>query len=119
MTVAGVGGVGSLNQLAQLYRQQLLSGTSGPESSTAAAGTDPATAARSADFAAAVGKGLANLEGLDASASSLAVQAAAGDLTNVQDYVIAANKAQLATDLTTTVRNKALESFNEIMRMPL
>ena len=28
-------------------------------------------------------------------------------------------EAQTAVELTTTVRNKALESFNEIMRMPL
>ena len=123
MTVAGVGGVGGLDQLAQLYRQQLLSGAAGTGDATSAAaataGTDPSTAARSADFASAVGQGLANLGNLDASASSLAVRAATGDLTDVQDYVIAANKAQLATDLTTTVRNKALESFNEIMRMPL
>ncbi len=37
----------------------------------------------------------------------------------MQDYVIAATQAQLATQLTTTVRNKALDAFNEIMRMPL
>ena len=40
-------------------------------------------------------------------------------LTDVHDYVIAATQAQLATELTTTVRNKALDAFNEIMRMPL
>ena len=33
--------------------------------------------------------------------------------------MIAATKMQTATELTTTVRNKALEAFNEIMRMPL
>ena len=31
--------------------------------------------------------------------------------------MIAATQAQLATELTVAVRNKALESFNEIMRM--
>jgi flagellar hook-basal body complex protein FliE len=119
MSVPSISGAGSIGQLAEIYRQQLLGGTAGAESSSTTGAVDPGTATRSADFASAVGDGLSNLQGLDNSASDLAVQAATGDLNDVQDYVIAANKVQLATDLTTTVRNKALESFNEIMRMPL
>jgi flagellar hook-basal body complex protein FliE len=45
--------------------------------------------------------------------------AATGDLQDVHDYVIAATSMQTATELTTTVRNKALEAFSEIMRMQL
>ena len=70
-------------------------------------------------FGQVVGNGLSSLESLDRTASTKAVQAATGDLTDVHDYVIAATKMQTATELTTTVRNKALEAFNEIMRMPL
>jgi flagellar hook-basal body complex protein FliE len=47
------------------------------------------------------------------------VQAATGDLQDVHDYTIAATKAQLATELTVAIRNKAVESFNDIMRMPV
>jgi flagellar hook-basal body complex protein FliE len=119
MSIPGIGGASGIGQLAAVYRQQLLGGSTGVESSSSVGGPDPGTATRSADFASAIGDGLSNLQGLDNSASNLAVQAATGDLNDVQDYVIAANKVQLATDLTTTVRNKALESFNEIMRMPL
>jgi flagellar hook-basal body complex protein FliE len=124
MAVGGVGGAG-LNQLAQLYRQQVLSGaggTGGAEATGragAAAATDPAAAARGANFGTVVGQGLSNLENLDRTAQGKAIQAATGDLTDVHDYVIAATEAQVATELTTTVRNKALEAFNEIMRMPL
>ena len=125
MAIAGVGavgGAGSLSQLAQLYRQQVIgAGQTGPTSGTAAggqAGGAPA-AARGADFGSAVANSISSLEGLDRTAATKAVQAATGDLTDIHDYVIAATQAQTATELTTTVRNKALDAFNEIMRMPL
>ena len=35
------------------------------------------------------------------------------------DYHIAASEASLTTQMTVAVRNKAIEAFNEIMRMPL
>jgi flagellar hook-basal body complex protein FliE len=60
------------------------------------------------------------LDGLQASqnnADSLAVQAATGNLTDIHSYTIAATEAQLMTDLTVAVRDRAVEAFNEIMRM--
>jgi flagellar hook-basal body complex protein FliE len=60
------------------------------------------------------------LDGLQASqdsADSLAVQAATGNLNDIHTYTIAASEAQLMTDLTVAVRDRAVESFNEIMRM--
>jgi flagellar hook-basal body complex protein FliE len=116
MSVSSIGGVGGfdLSRLAEMYQQQVSSGTD--------IGNSPASKAastRSSDFASAISGGLQNVEALDKTASAKAVQAATGDLPDIQDYVIAANKAQVATELTTTVRNKALDSFNEIMRMSL
>jgi len=45
------------------------------------------------------------------------VQAATGDLDALHDYTITATEAAVSTQLTTAVRNKALEAFQEIMRM--
>ncbi len=52
-----------------------------------------------------------------AKADDLALQAATGDLQSIQDYTIASTEAQLLTQLTVQVRNRAVEAFNDIMRM--
>ena len=70
-------------------------------------------------FANALTNVVDNLQGVQQNADSLAVQAANGTLQNPTDYLLAANQASLTTQMTVAVRNKALESFNEIMRMPL
>ena len=62
-------------------------------------------------------KGLEGLEGLQDKTDGLAVQAATGDLNAIHDYTIAATETSVATQLTVAVRNKAVEAFNEIMRM--
>jgi len=50
-------------------------------------------------------------------ADNLALKAATGDLQSIQDYTIASTEAQLLTQMTVTVRNRAVEAFNDIMRM--
>jgi flagellar hook-basal body complex protein FliE len=50
-------------------------------------------------------------------ADDLALKAATGDLQSIQDYTIASTEAQLLTQLTVAVRNRAVEAFNDIMRM--
>jgi flagellar hook-basal body complex protein FliE len=70
-----------------------------------------------ADFASQLGRGLESLQAAQDKADDLSVQAATGKLTDVHDYMIAATEANLATQLTVAVRNKAVEAFNEIMRM--
>ena len=90
-----------------------------PAASTlSSTGTAGASAAGSTEgFSNALSGGLDNLQQLPSTADTLAVQAATGNLTNVHDYMIAATKASVATDLTVAVRNKAVEAFNEILRM--
>lgn len=81
-----------------------------------AAGTAPTEGTGFGDL---ISEGLENLQGLQDNADKLAVQAATGDLTDVHDYMIASTQASLATELTVAVRNKAVEAFNEIMRMQI
>ena len=59
------------------------------------------------------------LQGAQTNADTLATQAATGDLKDVHDYMIASNEASLATQMIVTIKNKAVEAFNEIMRMPV
>ena len=66
-----------------------------------------------------VAKALQSVQQSHASADSLAQGAATGNATDVHDYMIAATQANLATELTVAVRNKAVEAFNDIMRMQI
>jgi flagellar hook-basal body complex protein FliE len=60
---------------------------------------------------------LDGLQGAHDNADQLAVQAATGNLTDIHNYTIAATEAQIMTELTVAVRDKAVAAFEEIMRM--
>jgi flagellar hook-basal body complex protein FliE len=82
--------------------------------------TSPGASTGAGDsFAAMLSKGLDSVQQAQSSADTMAVKAASGDLQDVHDYTIAATQAQLATELTVAVRNKAVEAFGEIMRMQI
>jgi flagellar hook-basal body complex protein FliE len=81
-------------------------------------GADSAAASsRSDTFGAAVNRALDTLNTQQLNADQMARDAATGKLQNVEDYLLAASEAQLSTQLTVAVRNRAVEAFNEIMRM--
>jgi flagellar hook-basal body complex protein FliE len=60
---------------------------------------------------------LANVTNLTANADTLAGQVATGQLTDIHQFTAAAAKAQLGVELTVAVRNRAVEAYQEIMRM--
>jgi flagellar hook-basal body complex protein FliE len=84
-----------------------------------AASTAPVGATQGVEFSSMLSDGLNRLEGLHDRADSLAVQAATGDLSQLHDYTVTATEAAVSTQLTTAVRNKALEAFQEIMRISI
>lgn len=103
MTVGPIGPVGSVTAVTGL---------------DATPSIEPVTGSGDA-FGSILTEGVEKLQGLHAEADTLAVKAATGDLTDVHDYMIAAGKASTATQLTVAIRNKALEAYSEIMRMPV
>ncbi len=70
-------------------------------------------------FAAVLTGALEQLGSLQQTRDTLAVQAATGDLRDVHDYMIAAQESSVATEMVVTLKNKAVEAFTEIMRMPV
>jgi len=85
-------------------------------------GTTTATSATpgsGTDFASVLASSLDGLQATQSKADGLALQAASGDLKDVHDYMIASNEASLATQMVVTIKNKAVDAFNEIMRMPV
>jgi flagellar hook-basal body complex protein FliE len=99
--IGAIGGVGAV-------------GGATPVSGAGAAGK---AGAAGTDFGSSVTKALDDLDKLHGQADQYAQQAATGDLESVTDYLVAATEAQLATQVTVAVRNKAVEAFNDIMRM--
>ena len=99
--IGGIGDIGSIT------------GLSGIEST---AGSGTATGPNS-DFASLLSNSLQSVQELQSKSNALAVQVADGTLADPAQYTMASTEAGLALDLTMAVRNKAVEAFQEIMRM--
>ena len=93
----------------------------GPTAKTAATAPTGTTGTGSTEasngFGGLIGRALDGLQGTQSTADGRSVQAATGSLTDVHDFMIATTQAQLSTELTVAVRNKAVEAFKEIMGM--
>lgn len=79
--------------------------------------TNGASAASGGSFASQLADGLNQVQALQNNADNLAVQAADGTLSDPAQYMMASTEASLATQLTVAVRDKAVDAFNEIMRL--
>jgi flagellar hook-basal body complex protein FliE len=58
-----------------------------------------------------------NVQALQSTSKTLAVQAVTGDLTDIHAATLASTRAQVTLELVSAVRNKGVDAFNEIMRM--
>jgi flagellar hook-basal body complex protein FliE len=72
-----------------------------------------------ADFGNQLSTSLDQLDQMQRAADESSKLAATGDVASIEAHMAALTEVQLATQLTVAVRNRAVESFNEIMRMQL
>ncbi|HEX9089658.1 MAG TPA: flagellar hook-basal body complex protein FliE [Arthrobacter sp.] len=68
-------------------------------------------------FGASLTGAVDNLQSLQSTSKSLAVQAVTGNLTDIHTATLAATRAQVTLELVSAIRNKGVDGFNEIMRM--
>jgi flagellar hook-basal body complex protein FliE len=98
---SGIAGVGGTNWFSEAGEATGATAAKGPNS----------------DFAGMLAQGLEGVQAAQTKASDLAVQVADGTLKDPAQYTMAATEASLGLQLTMAVRNKAVEAFQEIMRM--
>ncbi len=89
----------------------------GPLTSAGSMPNPAAAAGPGGSFGGSITDALNSLSEAQNGVDDLAVKAASGDLTAIHDFTIATSEVQLMTELTVEIRNKAIESFNDIMRM--
>ena len=75
--------------------------------------------AGAAKGASAFAESLESVSSLTGKADSLAQGVATGGLQDVHQFTAAAAKAQLGVELTVALRNRAVEAYQEIMRMQI
>lgn len=68
-------------------------------------------------FSNIISRTMADVSTAEATADKIAVGIASGQDENIQDLLIATSKATLGVQLLTQVRNRAVEAYQEIMRM--
>jgi flagellar hook-basal body complex protein FliE len=105
--LAGLAGAGATTAAASTAATAGLAGT----------GAAAATSASGALFGTTLAGQVDGLQALQSRSDELAIKAVTGDLDDIHDYTIAASEASVAMELTTALRNKAVEAFTEIMRM--
>jgi flagellar hook-basal body complex protein FliE len=113
--ISGLAGTGGLDALTGVGDADTLTGTTAT-TDTATTGT-AAVQAPNESFAGLLAKGLDSVQTSQTNADNLAVKVADGSLSDPAQYTMAANEASLGLQLTLAVRNKALDAFQEIMRM--
>ena len=79
----------------------------------------PAAPAAGEGFGQLVERGLQGVSNLEHHADGLAQQLATGGSARIEDVMIATTQAQLGIELLSRVRDRALEAYQEVMRLPM
>jgi len=76
-------------------------------------------AVRGQEFGDILEKAISQLESIQKDALAASRKLATGEIADIHEAVIAVEKAQIALQLAVQVRNKIVESYQEIMRMQI
>lgn len=106
--IGAISGFSSVSPVNALTGITGMNGVSGTNETSGTSGTD---------FAGILSKGLESVQAAQGKASDLSVQVANGTLADPAQYTMASTEAALGLQLTMAIRNKAVEAFQEIMRM--
>ncbi|QGQ96227.1 flagellar hook-basal body complex protein FliE [Paenibacillus psychroresistens] len=85
-----------------------------PQVTTEVGGTDLAQ-----QFGSFLNTAMSNLSNQEAQVEQLSNQFISGNLADVHQLTIAAEKASLGLELTLQVRNKVIEAYQDVMRMQM
>jgi flagellar hook-basal body complex protein FliE len=88
-----------------------------PIGATGGLGPAAPSGATAPGFDNALQQGLEQVSGLEQTADSLTKSVATGGPTQIHELMVATTKAQLGVDLLVQVRNRAVEAYQEIMRL--
>lgn len=70
-------------------------------------------------FSQFLGEALSSVEAAQVQADEAARKLATGEIRDIAEVTIASEKATLALQLTVQVRNRVIEAYQEMMRMPV
>lgn len=77
----------------------------------------PAAAPSGASFQDFLNRAMSNVVATDAADKVTGIESILGTVDDIHTATIAANKAEIALNLTIQIRNKLVEAYQEIMRM--
>ncbi|QWC86995.1 flagellar hook-basal body complex protein FliE [Nocardioidaceae bacterium] len=117
--MGGVGGIGFTPFVTPRAGDSPVVSSPTAAGGAASTGSTAATGPGGQSFGDMVVDGIERLEQTQDRADQLSVQAATGDAASMHSYMMAATEASVTTQVTVAARNKALEAFTEIMRLPI
>jgi flagellar hook-basal body complex protein FliE len=82
-------------------------------------GTVPEAGAGGEGFTSSIRQALESVSAAERQADAIAVDIASGGDSGVHELMVATAKASLSVDLLVQVRNRAVEAYQEIMRMQI
>lgn len=99
--ISGLSSINSLQNLSQANTANAVSSTS------------------STSFSNMLNEAMTTISSTESAAANESMALLTGDSANIHNVVLAAEKAEVALQLTLQIRNKVLDAYSEIMRMQI